>query len=374
MFKRIYIDNFKCLVNFELKVDLLNLFLGPNGVGKSTLFEVLQKLQAFIKGNSKVEQIFSGQDLTRWQTSLIQSFEIEIEGNGGVYKYELAIEYNEVKQKARVNQERLWFNDQPLLKFELGEAQLYQNDYSLGPAYSFDWSQSLLAAIPERGDNRDNADLIWFRKRIARFIIVQINPMMMDTESSQEDKLLEAKAQNFTAWYRHISQNQGKVIQLTQALSERLDGFSHFNFEAFGEQHKSLRVHFIGENDKRNPIQYRFNELSDGQRVLIVLYTLIYYTQGEDYTLCIDEPENFVALAEIQPWLTLLYDLCDEGDLQALLISHHPELIDYLATSAGYWFDRQSNRPVRVKRVSAEGDVEGELPVSELVARGWLYE
>jgi GTP-binding protein Era len=50
-----------------------------------------------------------------------------------------------------------------------------------------------------------------------------------------------------------------------------------------------------------------------------------------------------------------------------------PELIDYLlASPVGYWFDRQDNLAVRVKPIQAEND--GGLPVSELIARGWLHD
>jgi len=76
--------------------------------------------------------------------------------------------------------------------------------------------------------------------------------------------------------------------------------------------------------------------------MLIVLHTLIYALRSEGVTLCMDEPENFLALAEIQPWLVTLYDFCTDGELQALLASHHPQLIDYLAVSSGYWFERQN--------------------------------
>ena len=92
MLKRIYIDNFRCLVNFELDLDAINLFLGSNASGKSTVFEVLQKIQAFVSGDSKVEGIFKLADCTRWQTLQIQRFELEILGNGGCYTYQLGID------------------------------------------------------------------------------------------------------------------------------------------------------------------------------------------------------------------------------------------------------------------------------------------
>ncbi|MBE9257718.1 ATP-binding protein, partial [Dolichospermum sp. LEGE 00246] len=104
-----------------------------------------------------------------------------------------------------------------------------------------------------------------------------------------------------------------------------------------------------------------------------ILYTLIYCMKSEDYTLCIDEPENFLALPEIQPWLRQLYDFCDGGKLQALLISHHPECINYLlASPIGYWFERQSNAPARVRKISNEEADDSGLKISELIARGWL--
>ncbi|WP_233258764.1 ATP-binding protein [[Phormidium] sp. ETS-05] len=96
-------------------------------------------------------------------------------------------------------------------------------------------------------------------------------------------------------------------------------------------------------------------------------------TESEDYTLCLDEPDNFVALPEIQPWLIKLYDMCSEGKTQALLISHHPEIINYLlASPVGYWFERESNSPVRLKPISHDNQTG--LPISELIARGWLNE
>ncbi|MEA5530132.1 ATP-binding protein [Dolichospermum sp. UHCC 0684] len=362
MLKRIYIDNFRCLVNFELNVDSINLFLGGNGAGKSTVFDVLRKIQAFVRGDDKVEGIFKSSDCTRWQTSTIQHFELEIVGNGGNYKYELAIGHNQ--ENSRVEYERLWFDNQPLLKFEIGEVQLFGDNYSESIKYSFDWSQSILPTLMPRSKN---TKLTWFKNRIERFVIVKIVPSLMSDESEQEETRLLFRMENFVSWYRYISQDQGKVAELMTILKQVLDGFVSFKFESSGKI-TSLQLRFL---DK----YYRFNELSDGQKTLIVLYTLIYCTQSEDYTLCIDEPENFLALPEIQPWLLQLYDSCDEGKLQTLLISHHPVLINYLlASPIGYWFERQSNTPVRVKKISnKEADNSG-LAISELIERGWLYD
>ncbi len=368
MLNRIYIDNFKSLVNFELVIDKpIQLLMGANGAGKSNIFEILLKVQSLLEGK-KVQEIFLFSDLTRWQNSLFLTIELEISGNNGLYKYELSIGYEPEGRKKRVDHERLWFNSKPLLNFEKGEAHLYRDDQSVGPVYPFDWSQSAIAALPSRNDNKL---LTWFKEHLSdNLIIIKINPINMTGESERGEAKLKANAENFVSWYSFLSENQGRAFEITQQLRDVFNGFSHFQFVQFGESIKALRVHFSSEEDGNRTIGYRFDELSDGQRVLIILYALLGILKDGFFTLCLDEPDNYVALSEIQPWLTSLFDLCGEGKAQAIIISHHPELINYLASDVGVWLERQSNRPTRIKRISEE---EGkDLPLSELVARGWI--
>ncbi|AFY48126.1 hypothetical protein Nos7524_2283 [Nostoc sp. PCC 7524] len=370
MLKRIYIDNFRCLVNFELNFDAINLFLGGNGSGKSTVFDALRRLQLFVIGGHQIEAVFPIFQCTRWQNLSIQRFEIEVAGNQGNYKYELAIEHHQ--NKSRIHYERLWYEQQPLIKYEQGEVEIFDDNYSPSPKYPFDFSQSVLSLLQPRNDN---TKLTWFKYRIERFIIVQIIPSLMLDGSDQEQKILSPKMENFVAWYRYISQDQGKVAEIINVLKNVLDNFSSLKFEQFSDNYRALKLKFTSSENRKTIIDYYLGELSDGQKALLALYTLVYCTQSEDYTLCIDEPENFLALPEIQPWLTQLYDFCSEKKMQALLISHHPELINYLlASPIGYWFERQSNAPVRVKKISNEAAVDVSLPISELIARGWLHE
>ena len=370
MLKRIYVDNYKCLVNTTLSVKEISLFLGANGSGKSAVFEVLRGLQNFVCGGERILDVFPSANLTRWQTSPVQTFEIDIEGNEGIYKYELAVEHDESRNKAKVDYECLFFDEKPLIRLDSGDVHLYRDDFSEGPSYPVDWTLSAVGSVPPRPDN---TRLMWFRECLGRFIIVQVIPPMMREESSQQAPLPSPHLENYISWYRYISQDQGLALELTTELKNVLPGFDHFKFLPFGEKHRLLKAIFQGDGDK-SQISYNFSELSDGQQMLIALYSLLCAARAErepGYTLCIDEPGSFVALSEIQPWLTALYDNCLDQRMQALLISHHPELINYLlASPIGYWFERQSNCPTRVRPITApEGDG---LSISELIARGWL--
>ncbi|MDZ8136751.1 MAG: AAA family ATPase [Nostoc sp. DedQUE04] len=370
MLKRIYIDNFRGLGNFELNFDSINLFIGENGSGKSTVFEFLRKIQDFLTIYCDVGKVFHSSDCTRWQSSRIQRFELEISGNGGDYKYELAIEHH-IQHNCHVKYERLYFNNKTLLNIENGKGNLAKDDHSYLSDFPFSTSHSAILFFIESS----NTKLKWFKNRIERLIIVQIIPNFIQNTSLKEEVKLNWKMDNFVSWYRYISNQKDKLVEITKVLKMLFNGFIGFKFEQINDDCVILKLQFLDYEDKTQIIDYPLSELSNGQKALFALYTLLYYTESEDYTLCIDEPENFLFLSAIQPWLIELYDFCSEGKLQALLISHHPELIDYLlASSIGYWFERQSNASVRVKKISNEVAENTGLTISELIARGWLYE
>jgi len=102
---------------------------------------------------------------------------------------------------------------------------------------------------------------------------------------------------------------------------------------------------------------------------MIVLYSLLLGLQDLGHTVFIDEPENYVALPEIQPWLMELNDACADSFTQVILISHHPELIDYLGPECGKWIERDALGPARVKNMPTQ--IDKGLKLSEQIARGW---
>ncbi|MFH0824367.1 MAG: AAA family ATPase [Pseudomonadota bacterium] len=373
MIKRIYADNFRCLVNFEFSPGPFSVLLGPNGSGKSSVFDLLSKLQQFIDGEGKVNEIFPERDLCRWQTAAAQTFELEIDGNGGTYKYSLVVEHERERNRARVLKEKLLFNGEPLFESVEGKAQLYRDDHSQGPKYSFDWSRSGLAVLESGPDNKKPA---WFRNTVHSLLIVRINPYLMSGESAEEVDRPKITMEDFASWYRFLSQeHQGKVFELTRELRGVIDGFDSFKIRKAGEVHRVLEALFSSKTASGETHAYRFDRLSDGQKALMGLYTLLHCSPadgGDDGgVVCIDEPENFLALPEIEPWLRSLHDLCIDVGRQALIISHHPKLINYLAGSAGHWFERDGEGPVRVRPIVDETGTG--LPFSELVARGWIY-
>ncbi len=369
MLNRIYTDNFRCLVNFELRLDPMNLLLGENGTGKTTVFEVLYRLQQFLAGNAKVLNVFPSTELTRWQSSPTQRFELDLEVEQKQYGYSLLIEHDQDRRRARVKKESLVLDGKPLFEFEEGTAKLYHDDFNRGPEYPFDWTQSGLAVLQPRPDNKK---LTRFRTALSKIIVASVHPMRMSSESREEDSILSRNMENFVSWYRYVSQeHQGAMFELYQELSKVLPGFASFSLKEAGEA-KVLKVLMRqpAAGGRQQTITYDFSELSDGQRSLVALYSILFGLKEQGVSLFLDEPDNFITLRELQPWLSTLRDLTGEGGVeQAVLISHHPEIIDQLAIPAGRWFERDIGGPSRVSdqpRMHVEG-----LKPSEAMARGW---
>lgn len=194
----------------------------------------------------------------------------------------------------------------------------------------------------------------------------------MDFVSQKEDTHPERLMRNFVSWYRHLLPlYQANMLTLSSELRETIPGLDSFKLVSFSEEARGLSVYFQAHNGNEGARrEYAFDSLSEGQRVLIVLYTLLFGLKGQGHMLFLDEPDNYVSLDEIQPWLMACQDLCGEGIPQIVLISHHPEAIDYLGGAYGLWIDRGSNDAAQSARPIPPDD--SGLKLSETIARGWV--
>ncbi len=367
MLTKIYVDNYRCLVNFELDLGKLSIILGPNGGGKSTLFDVLRNIRRLLIDNAKVGEVFPATETTAWTNIHQQTFELHLQSSEGAYIYCLVVAHNPEIQKQRIERESLLFEGRPLFEFSMGDVKLYDDNHHPGPEYPFDWSVSALATITPRGNN---ARLTWFKVWFEKLFIISLHPKNINSATAEESAWLNHDGTNFASWYRYITQEyQDKAFILTEELRRILPGFHSFKLELAGTQ-RLLKVGFAEDNERSSPLYFDFRQLSDGQRVLIVLYSILHGLRNLGNSLYLDEPENYVSLDEIQPWLMELKDACEDGFVQAVLISHHPELIDYLAPECGRWIERTALTSSRVKALPQAH--ESGLRLSELIARGWV--
>ena len=361
MLKRIHIDNYKCLSNFDLTFGDVTLLIGSNGCGKTAVFEVVGKLRDFIRGDGRVGELFSVGDLTKWTKNPEQSFELEFEFAGTSILYRLVVGHHPEKRLSRVNREELTCDGQPLFEFANGDVQLYRDNHSEGPKYTFDWNQSGLAPVAEGHDNRR---LCAFRDRVRRFVTLFLDTRRIEPGTESDADRLSDSGENFASWYRgRLQENPRRVLKAMDRLRYVLPGFADLKLVERGSDYRELQVEFAPlEGSAGNT--YRFDKLSDGQRALIVHHLLL-FADDTDRTLFLDEPDNYITLPELQPLLAELEDGCGDDLPQTILISHHPEAMDFLVDKA-IWLGREPESHTRVLNVRNDT----QLKVSELYAQG----
>lgn len=362
MLRRLYIDNFRSLVNFELKLGPINLLIGANGSGKSSVFAALAGLRRIVRGGEAVSEVFPATSCTRWQTRPVQIFELEVELPEGVFRYHLELEHAGAASTVKV--ERLECDGKPLLAATNAQADLHNERTGTFSVALVDPSRSALHFV---GLHPAFARVTQFVRRLDRTLMLSPRPQVMRSWSEDEQSIPDPDLGNFASWYRHLTQARGpEVEEARNALRDVLDGFYALRLADSGHHENGRKLVSEWKQAGGKRISFDFDELSDGQRALIGLYTLLYAGGDDAMTIGIDEPDNFVALPEIQPWLNAL---SERPTLQALLISHHPEILNLYARDAGLVFRRDDGGPTRVEPFTVDADEP--LTPAELIARGW---
>lgn len=371
MIRRLYIHNFKSFINFEIRFDNFQLLTGANGVGKSAMFDVLGRLKAFVCNSERIQSVFPSENTSKGISGNDGLMRIELDMQNSadaLYCYTLVMEYDDINHQQHIAEERLTYNQSPLFESIKGAAQLYRDNGSAGPNFPMDWTQSGVGFVMA---GKDTTKMTWFKERLSRVWILRIAPDMIKDESRREAISPQSNLNDFADWYRYLAQTQPDVIQkLTNDLRFRLPGFHTLRLKDAGEG-KILYASFESEVGKKS-IDIPFGQISEGQKALIGLYAALYgLFSDNDATLCVDEPENFLALPEVQPWLDRLYEMCQEETRQGLIISHHPRVLNFLAADTGIWFERSNGTgPTRNWAISLNAD--SLISVDQLIERGWI--
>ncbi len=376
IFTKLYADNYRCLLNFELPLEPLTVLMGPNGSGKSASLLLIAKLRDFILGRESTDDVFPSESLTRWDingSNGRQTFELEVHLPQGDYIYHLDIHHDPMVGDALAFDETLSLNGKLLFKTRGDDTCLYSDQHIEGPHFIPDWHHSGLFRVPER---KDNTKLIAFRKFIEATIVFALNPALVKAISANKRPVTipAPDCSDFADWFAHLL--SAEVVAERAAEVKIKEGAlpSLIAFQATPSGDAKI-LECVMENKGGKPLRYRLDELSSGQIALVVLETALAVVEEHHGALLLDEPGNFLGLGEIEPLLTRLQDIALEGRAQIILSAHHPLAVDFLAAGHGCWLDREPSGPARVERLKLSADDLDEnahLRVSDLIARGWL--
>ena len=368
MITRLYANNFRCLVAFDTQFDSFGVLCGPNGAGKSSVFDALELIRDLATGVAYLglegEPNIPALEFTNWLDSTIQEFELGITSEGHSFEYLLHIEQVARYEKPRIVQERASCDGRSLFERDLRGVRFSKiGDMQTG--FPLDWRQAALASIQPAGDRREITAL---QDALSKLLILRPDPRSMEKESKSESRRPNRYLSNLVSWYRSLSLNQEWTDSLRDSLREVWPDFKSFRLEDVGLNTKALQLRFEGSNGPKSGVLL-FDTLSDGEKTIIALYMVRAALASEAaQTILIDEPDNYVGLPELQPWVLSIRELLDEGH-QAIVISHHPEVLNNADESFGryLWRDNHAS-PTRIGPLK----IPSGLTAGEAVARGWV--
>lgn len=352
MIRRLYVHNFKCLVNFEL--DLAGrdstLLLGRNGVGKSSIRESLRILQRIARGINRVGDLFHEELVTRFaapgQAAAPIRFELEAELNGRQYSYHLVLERPEGFREYRVHSEILKCDQQDL--FSRNQAQVSLQRQKNAANFQVDWH---LVALPLIQEKSDQDPLFLFKRWLSRMVILAPYPPGMLSDSESETLLPEPDASNFAAWFSGLmAESPAAWSDLDRYLKEVLPDLADIKNPLVGRSTRSLEIQFQRDDQL---VKLPFHALSDGEKCYFLAAVVLAAKKSYGPLFCFwDEADSHLSLSEVGQFLVSLRRAFQKGS-QLVVTSHNPEAIRHFSEENTYVLQRRSHlEPAQVRQVS----------------------
>lgn len=376
----IKIHNYKVLKDVEVK-DISNMavFLGKNGVGKTTFFDVFGFLHDCLIGNVKTALARRGgfnEVISRNQEGTID-FEIKFRAKETepLITYQLSIGLDERKfpvvsseilKFRRGSKGQLW----KVLDFKNGEGIAIEGVLNTNEdvTNAIRKSQKLdspdILAIKGLGQFKEFEAVATFRRLIEDWYVAdfKVDAARERNESFYGEDLTRT-GDNLSIVTKYIYDNYPENFQkIIKSMKERIPGVDDIQAKETDDGYIVLKFQ---NGEFKNPFSAKF--VSDGT-IKMFTYLVLLNSPMKHALLCIEEPEN-------QLYPELLEELAEEFRLYALnggqvfVSTHSPDFLDAIDANEVFYFEKK-NGFTQIKKATEnelfmncieQGDLPGSL-------------
>ncbi|MDY5683421.1 MAG: AAA family ATPase [Treponema sp.] len=376
----IKIHNYKVLKDVEVK-DISNMavFLGKNGVGKTTFFDVFGFLHDCLIGNVKTALARRGgfnEVISRNQEGTID-FEIKFRAKETepLITYQLSIGLDERKFPV-VSSEILKFRrgskGQPwkVLDFKNGEGIAIEGVLNTNEdvTNAIRKSQKLdspdILAIKGLGQFKEFEAVATFRRLIEDWYVADFKvDAARERNESVYGEDLTRTGDNLSIVTKYIYDNYPENFQkIIKSMKERIPGVDDIQAKETDDGYIVLKFQ---NGEFKNPFSAKF--VSDGT-IKMFTYLVLLNSPMKHALLCIEEPEN-------QLYPELLEELAEEFRLYALnggqvfVSTHSPDFLNAIDANEVFYFEKK-NGFTQIKKATEnelfmncieQGDLPGSL-------------
>jgi predicted ATPase len=383
--EKIKIKNFKVFKNIEIRdLPTMCVFLGANGVGKTTLFDVFGFLSSALKNNVKIALNQRGgfkEVISRDSDGDIE-FEIKFRNTDEGVKsplitYELAIGLNGNRQPI-VTKEILSYRrgdyGRPyrFLDFAHGKGSAITNEEEFETAkQEFQdkrEEQTLdspdILAIKGLGQFQKFKAISSFRRLLENWFVfnfqIQAAQTIEDTGISEH---LSTNGNNLAQVTKHIYENYPAVFQsILDKMKQKVPGVSHVEAEETKDGRIILQFQ---DGSFKDPFIARY--VSDGT-IKMFAYLVLLNDPTPHPLLCVEEPENYLHPELLAELAEEFREYASKGG-QVFISTHSPDFVNSLTGKELFWLHKKNGYTTiksakddeMIKNLAKEGDLLGAL-------------
>jgi predicted ATPase len=321
MIKSIRIRNFKNFKEAEFEVKPLNIFIGPNGTGKSNLGNFLLMLSflssgpfssAFGPGPFTFRQTLSRKPRDTVDNQDIDlNFEITLEVEGINYTYHLV--FSEIRRNEYLIKEETLQEVQGEILFTINDVKARESKMAqMRKGHAWNDAEKRIRSVAQ------------YLSKIKRYRFV---PDLIKKPSPVQDSyLLDHTGENLAAVIYYLEKNYPENFHRTmQEVKRAVPGIKRIFTPHLGDPGQVG----IGVEEENKTGYFVGPQLSDGFLVFLALCTL-FHLPDQPRIFFIEEPETFLNPNRLRVLYGLIHRYAnDNPNRQILMSSHSPYFVDW---------------------------------------------
>ncbi len=354
MIKKVHIENFKCFKDFDIELGPFNVLIGLNDSGKTAFLQavmitaVAPPNAVLPLGNLADEIGLTMGEVNFWRGISTSPIAIQIQGS-------------KESREPRLDWASLQVKSSDGTSF-VSRMEGVEQAPDQGAHLNADWKKQ------------------WFAEVIGKAGYYHFDPDALRQPSQQSGDMykLGSTGLGFPTFLDDIlRQDRSAFASLEQQFYERFPNYSKITIDKVpGAGDVAYVVNFHTPYNKRLPAA----SVSDGV-MLSLAYIALRHEPDPPQILLLEEPESRVHHASLKEIVVTLRDLCQNKDVQVIMTTHSPYLLDCVEPEEVRVFAKREDGAVNAVKLSGypevddlkkhfmTGEIWTELDEAEVVAK-----